>query len=569
LRFGGYAAGPSQFVGGPREVAVDGDGNVWVGDMPGFRAMKFDSSGNFLMQVPNPAEPPPGGGFNQPRGVAVDQDGQIFVSDTHNWRIQKLDNDTGATFLTDWGNRGGGAYGFNYQRGLAVDRRNGDVVVADTDNHMIAKFTNDGQFRWEKGGFGVGNTQFANPHSVAVGPDGRIYVPDTQNRRVVVLDENGNYLYKFGSQGNGDGQFQFPRSVTVDPEDESIWVSDSIRGVVQHFSNAGVFLGKFGTLGSADNQLLRAADVEVNNEYVFVADVDTHKIKIWTKSGEFVGVGGGGGRELGQLLNPHGMDIAPDGTLYVTEQTGERVTQFQIVVSEPDTVAPTVTPTIPAANAAVPLPSVTVGGTASDNQAVARVDVAIRNTATGKYLRSDGSWGTFAWLPTTLDSPGAATTGYSRTFAPPSVGTYSFQSRSVDFANLLSVVKPTRSFTVFDPSVVTDTTKPTVGLTSPTANQRVPGPTITLQGTAADNVAVAGAEVAVKNNATGQWLRPNGTWGAFTWLPATLAAPGQSSSTFSFEFAAPGPGGYGFMARSKDTTGNLSTASVYRSLTVT
>ncbi|MCZ3385476.1 MAG: Ig-like domain-containing protein, partial [Actinomycetia bacterium] len=344
--------------------------------------------------------------------------------------------------------------------------------------------------------------------------------------------------------------------------------SDSIRGVVQHFSNSGTFLGKFGSLGSADNQLLRAADVEVNADYVFVADVDTHKIKIWTKAGSFVGVGGGGGRELGQLLNPHGMDIAPDGTLYVAEQTGERITQFQIVVSEPDVTPPTVTPTTPAANASVPLPTVTVGGTASDNRAVARVDVAIRSTATSKYLRADGSWGAFAWITTTLDSPGATTSGYSRSFTAPAVGGYSFQSRAVDQANLQSILKPTRSFTVYDPSVVTDTTKPTVGLTSPPANQPVVGPPVTLQGIAADDVAVASAEFAVKNNSTGLWLRPGGTWGGFTWLPATVAAPGQTSTTFSIQFTAPNTGVYGFRARSKDTSGNVSTASVFRTFSV-
>lgn len=568
LRFGGYAAGDGQFVGGPREVAVDGDGNVWVGDMPGFRVLKFDPLGNVLLQVPTPAAPPPPGGFNQPRGVAVDQNNRIFVSDTHNWRIQKLDNDANATFMTEWGNRGGGPFGFNYQRGLAVDRRDGAVVVADTDNHMIAKFTNSGQFVWERGGFGTGNNQFSNPHSVAVGPDGRIYVPDTQNRRIVVLDEDGNYLYKFGSKGNGDGQFQFPRSVTVDPVDESLWVSDSIRGDVQHFSNSGTFLGKFGSLGSADNQLLRAADVEVNADYVFVADVDTHKIKIWTKAGAFVGFGGGGGREFGQLLNPHGMDIAPDGTLYVAEQTGERITQFRIVVAEADTVPPTVTPTAPAANASVPLPSVTLAGTASDNRAVSRVEVAIRSTATGLYLRADGSWGLFTWLPTTLDAPGAATSGYSRTFAPPAVGGYSFQSRAFDDANLQSVLKPSRSFTVFDPSVVTDTVLPTVAATSPTANQVVAGPTVNLQGTAADNVAVASADFAVKNISTGLWLRPGGTWGAFAWNPATVAAPGQSSSSFALQFTAPNNGGYGFQARSRDTSGNASAATTFRSFSV-
>lgn len=327
LRFGGFGTGNGRFVGGGRDVTVDGDGNVWVGDMPGFRAQKFSSSGQYLLSVPSPAEPPLAGGFNQPRGVALDAAGNIFVSDTHNWRIEKFAPN--GTFLLQWGNRGGGNYGFNYQRGLDVDLRDGTVVVADTDNHMIKKYTNNGVFMWNVGGFGTSSTQMKNPHSVTVGPDGKIYVPDTQNQRVKVLSETGATLLTFGTKGNANGQFQFPRSIAVDP-DGTLWVSDSIRGIVQHFSSTGAYLGQLGALGSADNQLLRAADVEVNGTNVFVADVDTHKVKVWTKSGQFVMAFGGGGSGLGRMLNPHGMDLTPAGRLYVVEQTGERAQEFSV-----------------------------------------------------------------------------------------------------------------------------------------------------------------------------------------------------------------------------------------------
>ena len=326
-RFGGFGTGDGKFVGGGRDATVDGDGNVWVGDMPGFRAQKFSPTGQFLLAVPSPAQPPPNGGFNQPRGVALDAAGNIFVSDTHNWRIQKFAPD--GTFLLAWGNRGGGDYGFNYQRGLSVDQRDGSVVVADTDNHMIKKYTNNGVFVWSVGGFGTLPGQFKNPHSLDVGPDGKIYVADTQNQRVQVLSDTGTPLLAFGSKGNGNGQFQFPRSTTVDA-DGTIWVSDSIRGIVQHFSATGTYLGQLGSLGSADNQLLRAADVEVDANNVYVADVDTHKVKVWTKAGQFVMAFGGGGKTLGKMLNPHGMDITPAGRLYVVEQTGERVQEFAV-----------------------------------------------------------------------------------------------------------------------------------------------------------------------------------------------------------------------------------------------
>lgn len=561
-RFGGYSGGPESFVGGPREVAVDSDGNVWVGDMPGFRVVKFSPNGDYLFSIPSPASPPPDGGFNQPRGVAVDAAGNVFVADTHNFRVQKFAAD--GTFVTAWGHRGGGSYGFNYARGIAVDRRNGDVVLADTDNHKISKFDNQGNFLWEVGAFGTGLGQFKNPHSLAVGPDGRIYVADTQNQRVVVLSETGAALYSFGSKGNGDGQFQFDRSVTVDPADGTLWVSDSIRGVVQHFTPTGTFLGKFGSAGTGAGKLQRAADVEIVGDYVAVADVDAHQVKIWTKSGTYLSAAGGGGTALGQLLNPHGMDVAPDGSLYVVEQTGERVQQFTLNVAPTDTTPPTVAFTAPAAGASV-APPVTLTGTAADNAGVAFVEVGVKNVTTNQWLRSDGTWGAFQWLPIAVDTPGATSTTFSYVFNAPGDGSYGFQIRSADLAGLRST-SLFQAFTVVTPSA--DTTPPTVTQGSPAAGATVAGPTVTISGSAADNVSVADVKVAVKNSATGLWLQADGTsWGPFGWLPTTVTGAGTPSASYTFTFTAPTPGGYGFQSRATDAAG-LFSSKPFRSFTV-
>src|SRR3989440_3406661 len=90
LSFGSEGTGPGQFSGGGRDVTGDGDGNVWVGDMPNFRAQKFAPDGRFLLAVPDPAVPPPAGGFAEPRAVGVDGAGNVFVSDTDNWRIEEI-----------------------------------------------------------------------------------------------------------------------------------------------------------------------------------------------------------------------------------------------------------------------------------------------------------------------------------------------------------------------------------------------------------------------------------------------------------------------------------------------
>ena len=246
LLWGSSGSGNGQFTDGGREITVDGDGNVWVGDMPNFRAQKFSPTGQYLLQVPTTPAPPPTGGFNGPRGVALDAAGNIFVTDMYNQRIEKFAPD--GSFLLAWGSRGRDDYAFNYPRMLDVDPNDGSVVVCDTDNHAIKKFSNDGVFEWAVGGLGSGLGQFRNPHGVAIGPDGTIYVADSRNSRIVIMSPAGVATSSFGSNGTGNGQFKFPRGITVAP-DGTLWVVDSTRHIVQHFTATGGYLGKFGKFG--------------------------------------------------------------------------------------------------------------------------------------------------------------------------------------------------------------------------------------------------------------------------------------------------------------------------------
>lgn len=312
--FGGFGTGRGKFVEGGRGATVDGNGNVWVSDMPGFRAQVFSPAGQFVLAAPDPAEPPPPGGFLQPSSVALDAAGNIVVQDTFNWRIQRLRPD--GTFERQWGHRGGGAMGFNYGRGVAVDQRDGTVVVADTDNGFVKKYGPKGANQWILKG--------VKAFAVDVATDGTIYAAEFEKGRVAVISPTGELLRTFG-----EGELADNRGVDVDP-DGSVWVSSRGHHSVRHFGADGTFLGEIGRKGPGPDQLTAPADIETDATYLYVADQEQNRIKVWRKTGEFVGSFGEGGEGLGRLMGPVGLHLTAAGRLYVAEFDNERIQEFSV-----------------------------------------------------------------------------------------------------------------------------------------------------------------------------------------------------------------------------------------------
>ena len=179
------------------------------------------------------------GQFDSPTGIAVDANGNILVADTNNGRIQKF-SPTGA-FLSSMGIKGTGYGQLGAPNGIAIDRT-GNIYVADASKHRVEKLAPDGTVTNEWKGPDPG---FYGPRRIALGSDDSIYVVDQGHTRIVKFSPDGQVLTTWGSSGSGDGQFNDHTSGAVDPTTNKVYVADPRNSRIQVFDSNGKFLTKW------------------------------------------------------------------------------------------------------------------------------------------------------------------------------------------------------------------------------------------------------------------------------------------------------------------------------------
>ncbi len=168
--------------------------------------------------------------FDSPTGVAVDANGNVLVADTNNGRIEKFSPN--GTFVTSIGP-------FEAPNGIAIDRA-GNIYVAEVGSkHRVQKLGPDGTFiaQWAPGFYG--------PRRIAIGPDDSIYVLDSGRNRIVKFSPDGQVVASWGSEGSGDGQFKGLTSVAVDLINNKVYVADALNSRIQVFDSNGKFLSKW------------------------------------------------------------------------------------------------------------------------------------------------------------------------------------------------------------------------------------------------------------------------------------------------------------------------------------
>ena len=182
------------------------------------------------------------GQLNSPRGVAVDGEGNILVADCNNHRIQKFTKH--GEFLQAVGSKGSGRLHFVYPKDIVVNPITKMVYVVDAKHH-VQVLNSDLTFFKKFGTHGQGRRQFSDPHGIACDSTGKVYVADTGNHRIQVFTSKGEFILMFGHHGDGNGELDYPYSLVVDHRD-LVYVSEYNNNRVSVFTLDGLYRARMG-----------------------------------------------------------------------------------------------------------------------------------------------------------------------------------------------------------------------------------------------------------------------------------------------------------------------------------
>jgi DNA-binding beta-propeller fold protein YncE len=237
-----------------------------------------------------------------------------------------------------------------------VEMKNHLVRRVDLHTGVISTVAGDPKGGYAGDGQSASAALFRQPHSIALDEHGNVYVADIGNHRIRRIDAETGTVTSIA--GNGDKELPIdgspsqgqpilgPRALSIVGrtmwialrEGNSIWRLDLDSGVIRHVAGTGK------TGYSGDGGPPRAATfagpkgiAATREGLVYVADTENQAVRlIDTQADKIYTIGGGGPKARGfagengaalkaRFDRPHGICVAPEGSVYLGDTNNHRV----------------------------------------------------------------------------------------------------------------------------------------------------------------------------------------------------------------------------------------------------
>jgi len=362
-------------IGPTLSTALDPQGRLVYADVLNHVVARIEPSGTVTVIAGNGVRGFSGDGgdalrasFDGPRGVAIDKAGNIFISDGRNLRVRRvtpggiINTVAGTGIYGSTGDGGPGTAAALSAWKLAVDAA-GNLYIADYDQSRLRKLSTNGIIT-TIGGSGK-NTYSGDgkpaidssfvPFDIAIDNTNRIVVSDTINFRVYRIGTDGiiNTVAGNGIRAySGDGgpgiaaSLTNPAGVTTDSAGNVV-IADTSNRRIRRVNSAGIIStiagGSSTPVTTTPTDALRAAIGLVTTATydlqgrLYSVDADESRILLLSADGRLISKVAGNGKfkellprtpaSLVTMTEPVGIAVAPNGAVYYSENTGHRIAQ--------------------------------------------------------------------------------------------------------------------------------------------------------------------------------------------------------------------------------------------------
>lgn len=283
--------------------------------------------------------------FYTPRGIAVNGlTGKIYVTEINNHRVRLVDYDGSVSTFA------GGPALVHTLKAIAISP-GGTVYVAEANRNRILTISSSGTMTTFSGvaspsGYVDGSlsaARYSNIMGMVFGSDGTLYIADAGNRRIRKITPGGavSTVAGNGTRGSSNGtgtaaSFGDLRDITID-SDDNLYVTDYFYHTIRKITPLGVTSTIAGNgssgfvdgIGTAARFAGPSGIAYGSNGKLYVTDKANNRIRVIEQDGRVTTLAGAAssGRVDGIGVNarfnqPDGIAVAPDGTVYVTEDNG-------------------------------------------------------------------------------------------------------------------------------------------------------------------------------------------------------------------------------------------------------